>query len=59
MKIEEVIEYYGGIAPTARALNIKYQAVQQWVNKGAVPESRQWQLQVITEGKLKVDTEAA
>mgnify|MGYP000946324714 CR=1 FL=1 len=59
MKISEVIEYYGGVADTARALNISYQAVQQWVEKGEVPEGRQWQLQAITDGALTVDQTAA
>jgi len=59
MTINDVIDYYGGIAPAAKVLGISYQAVNQWVEKGHVPEGRQWQLQSITDGDLKVESHYA
>lgn len=57
MTVDQVIEHYGGIAEVARKLSISYQAVQQWVDKGAVPEGRQWQIQALSGGSLVVDAE--
>lgn len=59
MTVQEVLEHFGGVAETARALAITYQAVQQWVDKGSVPMGRQWQIQAITHGKLSADKAAA
>lgn len=59
MTVQEVIEHFGGVAETARALSISYQAVQQWLDKGQVPEGRQWQIQVLTDGALSVSEKPA
>lgn len=48
----EVIEYFGGVQQTADALGIRYQSVREWPENG-VPEGRQYQIQVISEGQLK------
>lgn len=53
MTIKQVIKHYGSIAETAAALGVTYQAVQQWVTNGKVPEGRQWQIETLTKGKLK------
>jgi len=55
MKTQTVIEYFGSQAETARALNVKPQAVNQWRDKGILPVGRAYQVQVITNGDLKVD----
>jgi DNA-binding transcriptional regulator YdaS (Cro superfamily) len=55
MTITEVLDHYGGVAPLAKALGISYQAVNQWVEKGQVPEGRQWQIQSMTDGALTVE----
>lgn len=59
MNVNQVVEHFGGIADVARALGISYQAVQQWVDKGEVPEGRQWQLQAMTNSELRANTESA
>jgi len=56
MTIKEVLDHFGGIAPTASALGISYQAVRQWAEKGEVPEGRQWELQAKTDGALKAES---
>lgn len=55
MTTQDVLDHFDGIAKTAKALDISYQAVRQWVDKGEVPEGRQWQIQAISRGKLKAD----
>ena len=52
MKKSDVIEHFGGIQQTADALGIRYQSVYEWPD--VVPEGRQYQIQIITGGKLKV-----
>lgn len=59
MTVQEVLDYFDGIPAASKALGISYQAVQQWVDKDEVPEGRQWQLQAMTNGKLKAETAAA
>lgn len=54
MTVHEVIHHFDGIPGVAKALGISYQAVQQWADKGRVPMGRQWELQALTDGKLKV-----
>lgn len=55
MNPEDVIDYFGGVADTARALNISYQAVKKWVDQGKIPVQRQYQIQVMTDGELTVE----
>jgi len=60
MKLSEAVAHFGTEAEMARKLGISPQAVYQW--NGKVPMSRQYQIQLITKGKLKAgpdQTEAA
>lgn len=53
MKTIEVINHFGSKIGVARALNISPSAVTQWGE--LVPEQRQFQIEVLTNGKLKTD----
>lgn len=53
MKKADVIEHFGSVAMTARALRISVQAVYKWNDD--VPETMAYKVQVITKGKLKVE----
>jgi len=55
MTITEVLDHFGGINETAKALGITYQAVKQWTDRGQVPEGRQFQIQLLTGGALVAD----
>lgn len=55
MNIKDVINYYGGKAPASRALAVTYGAVALWQRDDEVPELRQFQIERITGGALKVD----
>lgn len=52
MRKDSVIRYFGGVRPTARALGITHVAVINWGEE--IPIGRAYQVEVITEGKLKV-----
>lgn len=49
----EVIQFFGSLSATARALNIKQPSVSKW--NEYPPASRQMQVQIITGGKLKAE----
>lgn len=51
MKKSTVIEYFGGVTATAKALGISHAAVSNW--KEDIPSGRAYQVEVITKGKLK------
>jgi hypothetical protein len=53
--VEEVIEHFGSIRKTAEAVGVEFQAVSNWKQKGFVPEGRQWQIQALSVGQLRVD----
>lgn len=58
MTPNQVIEHFDGIPKAAKALGITYQAIQQWILKGEVPEGRQYQIELLTNGQLKADRSA-
>ena len=57
MKRQTAIDYYGSIPKLAQALKITYEAVRQWGDE--VPELRQYQLEKLTNGKLKAGADSA
>lgn len=56
MNTQDAIKHFGSIKKVAEVLNItRVQSVYQWGDK--VPMRRQYQLQLLTKGKLKADPE--
>lgn len=59
MTPQQVVDYFGGdtasIPETAKQLDITYQAISQWFAAGKVPRGRQFEIQDLTNGALKVD----
>lgn len=55
MTVQDVIDYYGGVAKVARALGISYVSVREWRERGKVPMGRQWEIQAKTAGALQAD----
>ncbi|GAA03202.1 Cro/CI family transcriptional regulator [Photobacterium leiognathi] len=53
MKTEQVNRHFGNSSATARACGLTPQAVAKWGE--TVPSLRQFQIEVITDGKLKSD----
>lgn len=57
MKTQDAIEFFGGAAKLAKKLGISKQAVSKWGER--VPKPRDFQIEVLTRGKLKADREVA
>ena len=51
MKTQDVADFFGSKKKLADALGIRPSAVTQWGEK--IPESRQYQIQVLSKGKFK------
>ncbi|MGH7605439.1 MAG: Cro/CI family transcriptional regulator [Gemmatimonadaceae bacterium] len=56
MDPQTLIDHFGGVTATARALGVKPPSVSEWSAAGKVPLGRQFQAQVLTKGKLRADT---
>ncbi|MDX7830326.1 MULTISPECIES: Cro/CI family transcriptional regulator [Aeromonas] len=54
MKTELAVDYFGTKAAIADALGIKRSAVSQWGE--TIPKGRAYQIEVLTDGKLKADS---
>ncbi|WP_129138816.1 Cro/CI family transcriptional regulator [Modicisalibacter coralii] len=54
MRKADVIHFFGSVGAVATALGITSQAVSLWPE--TVPLGRQFQLEKMTEGRLKADT---
>lgn len=59
MTPNEAIEFYGSQHKLAAALRISQPAIAKWVRFGQIPPVRQYQIQVISRGKLRADKDAA
>tara|TARA_B100000929_G_scaffold278127_1_gene254105 strand:- start:383 stop:595 length:213 start_codon:yes stop_codon:yes gene_type:complete len=53
MQTRKAIEHFGSTRKLAEALGITPQAINQWGN--VVPMLRQYELERVTDGKLKAD----
>lgn len=51
MRKSDVIEHFGSVTAAAKALELTTQAVSMWPE--TVPRKCQWQIDVLTNGKLK------
>ena len=58
MTPKELIEFFGGQAATARAVGCAQSSVAEWVVNGAVPEGRQYQVELATKGQLRASKPA-
>ena len=58
MKLREVMIYFDyNMSAIARALNTSRQYVSLWKKNDKIPWSKQCELQVITDGKLRASTD--
>lgn len=58
MTPQELIDYFGSQSAAAAALGITQPSVWDWLQAGEIPESRQYQIQLATDGNLKADKPA-
>lgn len=57
MNPKDVVEYFGSQTAAAKALGTFQPEVSRWVKMGYVPRLRQYQIEKLTRGKLKVSEE--
>jgi hypothetical protein len=55
MDAKSLIDYFGGITKTARAMGVKPPSVHKWATTGEVPVGRQYPPEVLTAGQLRAD----
>jgi DNA-binding transcriptional regulator YdaS (Cro superfamily) len=53
MTPKDLIAFFGSLSAVARALGCKPQTVSGWIEAGEVPEGRQYQAELATEGRLR------
>lgn len=58
MSPQEAIEYFGTQNALAAALGVTQPTISGWKTTGQIPVPRQFQLEVVTEGKLKAERPA-
>ncbi|WP_082525000.1 Cro/CI family transcriptional regulator [Pseudorhodoferax sp. Leaf274] len=58
MKPSALLAYFGSQAAIARTLGCSQPSVNEWFEKDSVPEGRQYQAQLATNGELVADRPA-
>ena len=53
MSPKQVTEHFGGIPQTATALGVGLSTIYDWIKDGEVPEGRQYQIELATNGALR------
>jgi hypothetical protein len=58
MSPKQVIEFFGSPLKAAVALGLKAPSIYDWIDGGEVPEARQYQIEMATDGALRADKPA-
>jgi len=58
MTPQEVLSFFGSQSEIARVLGCTQPSVFEWFEKDAIPEGRQYQLEIASRGRLKADKPA-
>lgn len=54
----QALEFFGTKVEIARVLGVQPPSVSEWFDDDCIPEGRQYQLELATDGKLKADAPA-
>jgi hypothetical protein len=55
MSPADLIEFYGSQKAAAKALGVSFKTVSMWRRRGFIPNGRQYQVQLVTLGRLVAD----
>lgn len=55
MTPQQAISHFGSQSKLAAALGLKQPSIAGWVTEGKIPEPRQYQIEIVSGGKLKAD----
>ena len=55
MTFDQALSHFGTIPDMALALGVKSPSIYEWKRDGAIPETRQYQIELATKGRLKAD----
>jgi DNA-binding transcriptional regulator YiaG len=55
MNMQDLRRHFGTQAAVARALGTSDQVVSAWASAGRIPIGRQYEIQILTAGKLRAD----
>jgi hypothetical protein len=55
MNMQDLIEHFGTQSAIAKALGTSDQVVSSWKVKNRIPLGRQYEIQILTAGKLRAD----
>lgn len=58
MTPDDVLSYFGTKSEIARALGCETPSICEWFDKGKVPETRQYQIELATNGQLRASRPA-
>ena len=58
MKPRDLLAYFNSQAEIARVLGVKQPSVCEWFDNDQIPEVRQYQIEIATNGRLKADLPA-
>lgn len=58
MKARELVDFFGGVTATAAAMGVKPPSVSEWLANDEVPDLRQYQAEIATDGRLTADKPA-
>lgn len=58
MTPQDAIKHFGTQTLLAKALGLGQSTVAEWVGNGAIPLTRQYQIQIATDGALQADVPA-
>ena len=58
MNAKQVVEHFGSPALAAKSLGLAAPTIYDWLESGEVPEARQYQIEIATNGALRADKPA-
>lgn len=59
MTPDDLIGHFGSVTATARALGVRPPSVSEWKATGRVPQGRQFQAEVLTDGALRAEQQSS